>query len=151
MSFQLQIFSDRTGRYHRSSTYDTPDAAREDAGRGIMRAYRIVNTEREKELPMKPRFRKRSIRRSTLDSIDIKHQAERAAAFYRQRGPGPVWVFPAGGTGHSCDFRYYLALHLADKPGREWGDDWNARRRRNEALCADEGFPFVEVDPEDYR
>ena len=112
-------------------------------------ATRIVDC--AKNRPLKPKFRKRYIRRSTMDSIDIKHQAERAAAFYRQRGPGPVHVFPAGPTGHSCDFRYYLALHLADSPGRVWGDDWNARRRRNEELCADAGFPFVEVDPEDYR
>lgn len=111
-------------------------------------ATRIVDC--AKNRPLKPKFRKRYIRRSTLDSVSVQEQAKRAAEFYQRRGPGPVYVFPCGGTGHSNDFRYFLALAMVPA-ARTWGDDWNARRRRNEAACADAGFPFVEVDPEDYR
>jgi len=114
------------------------------------KATRIVSLDRDKRLPLRPKFRKRYNTRSNLDSIDLNRQAQYAAEFIQKRGPGPVHVFPCGGTGHANDFRYFLALAICGAP-RKYGDDWNGRRRRNEAACAEAGYPFVEVDPEDFR
>ena len=79
----------------------------------------------------------------SYDHISIREQAARAADHYRKLGPRPIPVFPCKRTGHSVDFRSALAAELVGGfyTGREY----------NEARCAELGFPFVEVDPTDYK
>lgn len=162
MSFTLQILSDDRTKYipthiYRNASHEFDHMVHgTDASAPYSNApgYRILNNNsyRSKPLPLRPKLRKR--RRSqanNLDRIDLKEQARRASELLLTRGPGPVRVYPCGKTGHSNDFRYYLALFILGEPSREWGHDWNQRRRKNEELCAEAGFPFEEVDPEDWK
>ena len=80
------------------------------------------------------------------DSVSIQGQAHAAAAFYLQRGPGPIHVFPCKRTGHSVDFRSYLAAILSK--GSLPYDKISLGNA--EANCAQLGYTFVEVDPADY-
>jgi hypothetical protein len=162
MSFTLQILDDDRTRYTATNIYRQSPSEFDHMLRGTNASapyadapgYRIINNNsyRSKPLCLRPKFRKpRKSQANNCDRIDVHEQARRAAALLLQRGPGPVSVFPCGGTGHSNDFRYYLSLHILGEPSREWGQDWNARRRKNEERCADVGYPFEEVDPEDWK
>ncbi len=158
MAFTLQILSNDRTKYEPTHIYRQRSQEFDAIIGGTAKylnapGYRILNNNsyRSKPLPLRPKFRKPRRVIGNNDRIDLKEQARRAADLHLKRGPGPVRVYPCGGTGHSNDFRYYLALYILGEPSREWGQDWNARRRKNEERCAEAGFPFVEVDPEDWK
>lgn len=159
MSFTLHILNDDRVRYTATEVYRPKAEAlyylvhgsNASAPYADAPGYRIVDNNRDKRLALKPKFRKSRRQANNGDRIAIQEQARRAAALFKERGPGPVLVFPCGGVGHSNDFRYFLALHLLEVPRKEWGDNWNTRRRKNEELCAEAGYPFEEVDPEDFK
>lgn len=161
MSFTLQILSDDRVRYEATNIYRKSPSEFDHMLRGTNASapyadapgYRILNNNsyRSKPLPLRPKFRKPRRQANNGDRIAVQDQAKRAAEIFLARGPGPVLVYPCGGVGHSNDFRYFLSLHILGEPSREWGQDWNARRRKNEERCADAGYPFEEVDPEDFK
>ena len=173
INYNLQQWNETYRSYQHTDAYsDDPAVLRRVARTNAIKAtYRIIDVDREKTLPLRPKanFASSKPRRPVCD---YGLQASRAAEHYikcralssyttGQLYPVPVFPVPRSGRGMSADFRTVLAARLISaKPSQNWshqyagrGEVWNFEmsRQHYEGQLARCGFIFVEVDAEDYK